>query len=121
MHATLFDTAPAKRRPGYANFAVAEPPLKLVLLEGEPERETRMDHLGIELASTDLVSAATDGLAEAGLSRARNRGPPAATPRRTRSGGDRTGRGTAGGVHRQGRRSPAPGGQDGPGPDLRRG
>jgi hypothetical protein len=50
-----------------------------------------MDHLGIELASTDLVSAATDGLAEAGLSRARNREPPAATPRRTRSGGDRTG------------------------------
>ena len=39
MHATLFDTAPAKRRPGYANFAVAEPPQQLVLLEGEPERD----------------------------------------------------------------------------------
>jgi catechol 2,3-dioxygenase-like lactoylglutathione lyase family enzyme len=67
FYSTLFDTAPAKRRPGYANFAVAEPPLKLVLLEGEPERETRMDHLGIEVASTDLVSAATARLAEAGL------------------------------------------------------
>ena len=58
---------PAKRRPGYANFAVAEPPLKLVLLEGEAGEPTRMDHLGVEVASTDEVTAATVRLADAGL------------------------------------------------------
>lgn len=40
---------PAKQRPGYANSAVTEPPLKLVLLEGEPGQETVMDHLGVEV------------------------------------------------------------------------
>ena len=63
----LFDAEPAKRRPGYANFAIAEPPLKLVLLEGEPGEATRMDHLGVEVATTDEVTAATTRLAEAGL------------------------------------------------------
>ena len=68
FYSKLFDTTPAKRRPGYANFAITEPPLKLVLLEGEPGEETRMDHLGIEVEDTDLVIAATDRLAGAGLS-----------------------------------------------------
>src|SRR4051794_16268000 len=63
----LSDTVPAKRRPGYANFAIAEPPLKLVLLEGEPGEATRMDHLGVEVPSTGEVTAATARLAEAGL------------------------------------------------------
>jgi catechol 2,3-dioxygenase-like lactoylglutathione lyase family enzyme len=67
FYSRLFDTQPAKRRPGYANFAIAEPPLKLVLLEGRPGEETRMDHLGVEVESTDLVAAATDRLADAGL------------------------------------------------------
>ncbi|RBY76214.1 glyoxalase/bleomycin resistance/dioxygenase family protein [Blastococcus sp. TF02-09] len=67
FYSRLFDTAPTKRRPGYANFAIAEPPLKLVLLEGEAGEPTRMDHLGVEVASTDLVAAAADRLAEAGL------------------------------------------------------
>ena len=68
FYSTLFDTTPAKRRPGYANFAVVEPPLKLVLLGGQPDEATRMDHLGIEVESTDLVSAAASRLADAGLS-----------------------------------------------------
>ena len=51
FYSRLFNTTPAKRRPGYANFAIAEPPLKLVLLEGQPGEETRMDHLGIEVAT----------------------------------------------------------------------
>jgi catechol 2,3-dioxygenase-like lactoylglutathione lyase family enzyme len=67
FYSRLFDTAPAKRRPGYANFALTEPPLKLVLLEGVAGEATRMDHLGVEVSSTDEVSAATSRLADAGL------------------------------------------------------
>jgi catechol 2,3-dioxygenase-like lactoylglutathione lyase family enzyme len=67
FYSRLFGTSPAKRRPGYANFAITEPPLKLVLLEGEAGEETRMDHLGVEVEDTDLVAAATNRLAGAGL------------------------------------------------------
>ncbi|MBN1093400.1 VOC family protein [Blastococcus sp. TML/M2B] len=67
FYSRLFDTRPAKRRPGYANFAIAEPPLKLVLLEGTAGEPTRMDHLGVEVASTGEVTAATTRLADAGL------------------------------------------------------
>ncbi|MGY1704928.1 ArsI/CadI family heavy metal resistance metalloenzyme [Geodermatophilus sp. SYSU D00697] len=67
FYARLFGTAPAKRRPGYANFAIAEPPLKLVLLEGAAGEPTRMDHLGVEVASTEEVAAASSRLADAGL------------------------------------------------------
>jgi catechol 2,3-dioxygenase-like lactoylglutathione lyase family enzyme len=67
FYSRLFNTTPAKRRPGYANFAIAEPPLKLVLLEGEPGEETRMDHLGVEVESTELVDAAAQRLADAGM------------------------------------------------------
>lgn len=67
FYSRLFGTEPAKRRPGYANFAVAEPPLKLVLLEGEAGEPTRMDHLGVEVATTEEVTAATNRLADAGL------------------------------------------------------
>ncbi|MCZ7440427.1 ArsI/CadI family heavy metal resistance metalloenzyme [Micromonospora sp. WMMC241] len=67
FYSKLFGVEPAKRRPGYANFAVENPPLKLVLLEGETGRPTVMDHLGVEVASTDEVTAATDRLTGAGL------------------------------------------------------
>jgi len=67
FYSALFRTAPAKRRPGYANFAIAEPPLKLVLIEGEPGEPTRLDHLGIEVGSTEEVAAAAGRLKEAGL------------------------------------------------------
>lgn len=67
FYTQLFGTGPAKRREGYANFAVAEPPLKLVLLEGEPGAETRLDHLGVEVQSTEEVTAAAGRLKEAGL------------------------------------------------------
>ncbi len=67
FYSMLFDAEPAKRRPGYANFAIAEPPLKLVLLEGRPDEETRMDHLGVEVTTTDEVAQATDRLKTAGL------------------------------------------------------
>ncbi len=67
FYSRLFAAEPAKRRPGYANFAIAEPALKLVLLEGEAGEATRMDHLGVEVASTGEVAAATNRLADAGL------------------------------------------------------
>jgi catechol 2,3-dioxygenase-like lactoylglutathione lyase family enzyme len=67
FYSKLFGAEPAKIRPGYANFAIAEPPLKLVLLEGEAGEPTRLDHLGVEVETTDQVTAATSRLAEAGL------------------------------------------------------
>ena len=70
FYAKLFGAEPAKRRPGYANFAIAEPPLKLVLLEGAPGEPTRMDHLGVEVETTGEVTAATTRLADEGLATA---------------------------------------------------
>ncbi|MFR9728006.1 ArsI/CadI family heavy metal resistance metalloenzyme [Saccharopolyspora sp. MS10] len=67
FYSTLLGVEPAKLRPGYANFAVAEPPLKLVLLEGEPGQDTALDHLGVEVGSTEEVRAATDRLSGLGL------------------------------------------------------
>ncbi|MEV7893626.1 ArsI/CadI family heavy metal resistance metalloenzyme [Streptomyces cyaneofuscatus] len=67
FYSKLFGVEPAKRRPGYANFAITTPPLKLVLVEGEPGQETRLDHLGVEVDSTDEVAAATARLKGAGL------------------------------------------------------
>ena len=67
FYSKLFGTEPAKLRPGYANFAIAEPALKLVLLEGEPGQATVMDHLGVEVESTDQVAEAGKRLADAGM------------------------------------------------------
>ncbi|MFJ8935759.1 ArsI/CadI family heavy metal resistance metalloenzyme [Streptomyces sp. NPDC102365] len=67
FYSKLFGTEPAKLRDGYANFAVTEPPLKLVLIEGTADEDTRLDHLGVEVASTEDVQAATARLAQAGL------------------------------------------------------
>ncbi|MEV3932982.1 MULTISPECIES: ArsI/CadI family heavy metal resistance metalloenzyme [unclassified Streptomyces] len=67
FYSRLFGVEPAKRRPGYANFAITTPPLKLVLIEGEPGQETRLDHLGVEVDSTEEVTAATGRLKDAGL------------------------------------------------------
>jgi catechol 2,3-dioxygenase-like lactoylglutathione lyase family enzyme len=70
FYAKLFGAEPAKRRPGYANFAITEPPLKLVLIEGNAGEPTRMDHLGVEVETTDEVTAATSRLAAEGLATA---------------------------------------------------
>jgi len=67
FYSKLFGAEPAKRRPGYVNFAIAEPPLKLVLIEGTAGEPTRMDHLGVEVETTDEVTAATSRLSAAGL------------------------------------------------------
>ena len=65
FYSRLFATEPTKRKPGYANFEVAEPPLKLVLIEG-PGGGT-LNHLGVETDSGDQVMAAEARLAGAGL------------------------------------------------------
>ena len=54
FYSKLFNVAPAKRKPGYANFAVAKPPLKLVLLEN-PGQGGTINHLGVEVESSDRV------------------------------------------------------------------
>ncbi|MFF2364826.1 ArsI/CadI family heavy metal resistance metalloenzyme [Streptomyces sp. NPDC058122] len=67
FYTKLFGTEPAKLRDGYANFAITEPPLKLVLIEGTAGEATRMDHLGVEVETTEAVHSATARLADAGL------------------------------------------------------
>ena len=66
FYSKLFGTEPAKLRPGYANFAIAEPPLKLILMEN-PGQGGSLNHLGVEVADTGTVDAEQTRLAEAGL------------------------------------------------------
>jgi catechol 2,3-dioxygenase-like lactoylglutathione lyase family enzyme len=66
FYSALFGTEPAKRRPRYANFAIHEPPLKLVLMEN-PGQGGSLNHLGIEVADTDTVDREQDRLAAQGL------------------------------------------------------
>jgi catechol 2,3-dioxygenase-like lactoylglutathione lyase family enzyme len=66
FYSTMFDTKPAKRRPGYANFAVANPPLKLVLFEN-PEATGTLNHLGVERESMEEVEQEAGRLEAAGL------------------------------------------------------
>jgi catechol 2,3-dioxygenase-like lactoylglutathione lyase family enzyme len=73
FYSKLFGVEPAKRRPGYANFAVTEPPLKLVLLEGQGEGGT-LNHLGVEVASPEEVRQAGSRLADGGLATASEEG-----------------------------------------------
>jgi catechol 2,3-dioxygenase-like lactoylglutathione lyase family enzyme len=73
FYSHLFGTEPAKVRPGYANFAVAEPPLKLVLIEN-PGHGGSVNHLGVEVADTEAVDAEQTRLAAAGLASVDERG-----------------------------------------------
>ena len=66
FYSKLFATEPAKIRPGYANFAIAEPPLKLVLIEGEGAGGS-LNHLGVEVESTGEVVAAQRRLSGCGI------------------------------------------------------
>lgn len=58
FYSKMFSSEPAKRREGYANFVIADPPLKLVLIENAVDE--RLNHLGIEVETTDEVALATD-------------------------------------------------------------
>ncbi len=69
FYSKMFSTQPAKLREGYANFAIAEPPLKLVLIEtpkAEGSDYPRINHLGVEVMSTDEVDAAISHFQELG-------------------------------------------------------
>jgi catechol 2,3-dioxygenase-like lactoylglutathione lyase family enzyme len=67
FYSKLFGTEPAKVRPGYANFAIDDPPLKLVLIEDANQTPGTLNHLGVEVPTTDEVTAAQARLADAGL------------------------------------------------------
>ena len=54
-YSKMFGVGPAKVREGYANFAIADPPLKLVLIEGHGEAGT-LNHVGVELEDTQAVA-----------------------------------------------------------------
>jgi catechol 2,3-dioxygenase-like lactoylglutathione lyase family enzyme len=66
FYSKLFNTEPAKRKDGYANFAIAEPPLKLVLLEN-PGHGGTLNHFGVDVESSDTVHAEIARLAGEGL------------------------------------------------------
>ncbi|WP_433609456.1 ArsI/CadI family heavy metal resistance metalloenzyme [Prescottella agglutinans] len=66
FYSKLFNTEPAKLKPGYANFAIAEPPLKLVLLEN-PGKGGTINHLGVEVESSEKVHAEIARLTGEGL------------------------------------------------------
>jgi catechol 2,3-dioxygenase-like lactoylglutathione lyase family enzyme len=73
FYTKLFGTEPAKRRPGYANFAITEPPLKLVLLES-PGQGGSLNHLGVEVENVGRVDAEQSRLTELGLASIDERG-----------------------------------------------
>ena len=64
----LFGTPPAKLKPGYANFAIANPPLKLVLIENAAAEAGSINHLGVEVESTDEVASELARVHAAGMS-----------------------------------------------------
>ncbi len=65
-YSRLFNAEPHKRRPGYANFALDEPPLKLVLFEN-PAATERLNHLGVEVFDQDTLDEASERVRAAGL------------------------------------------------------
>lgn len=73
FYSALFGVGPAKTKPGYANFAVAEPPLKLVLIENAGQGGS-INHLGVEVADTERVDAEQTRLHEAGFASVDERG-----------------------------------------------
>jgi hypothetical protein len=66
FYTDMFGVEPAKQRPGYANFVVADPPLKLVLFQN-PRAESALNHLGVEVPTSADVVAATRRFTDAGL------------------------------------------------------
>src|SRR3954452_20374277 len=73
FYSKLFNTEPAKIRSAYANFAIAEPPLKLVLLQN-PGQGGSLNHLGVEVPDVDTVDAEQTRLAAAGFASIDERG-----------------------------------------------
>ena len=108
FYTKLFGAEPAKRRPGYANFAIAEPPLKLVLIENEAGRGIgvvgALNHLGVEVESPEEVQAATRRLSAEGLDPDVQESTTCCYARPGQGMGERPRRGAVGGLHGPGRR-----------------
>ena len=85
FYSKLFNTAPAKVKEGYANFAIAEPPLKLVLIEN-PGKGGTINHLGVEVESSEKVHAEIARLTEKACSPMKRSARRVASPLRTRCG-----------------------------------
>ena len=83
FYSRLFGVGPAKTRPGYANFAIADPPLKLVLLEN-PGQGGTLNHLGVEVADVDTVDAERTRLAALGLAATEERDTTCCYARQTK-------------------------------------
>ncbi len=66
-YTTVFGVGPAKRKPGYANFAIADPPLKLVLIEDAEAEHGSINHLGVEVQTREEVATEHARLAASGL------------------------------------------------------
>ena len=108
FYTKLFGTEPAKRQPGYANFAIADPPLKLVLVEDVTARGNgvtgALNHLGVEVETTDEVTAATGRLSDSGLETDGRGADDLLLCRPGQGLGQRPRRCALGGLHRPGRR-----------------
>ena len=102
FYSKLFNTEPAKRKPGYANFAVAEPPLKLVLLEN-PGKGGTLNHLGVEVQSSEKVHEEIARLQRRGLVHRRGDRNDVLLRHPRQGLGDRASRGEVGGLHGAGR------------------
>ena len=103
FYSKLFGTEPAKRRPGYANFAVADPPLKLVLIENAEAPAGTLNHLGVEVESADDVGRRPGPALGRGTAH-RGRGAGELLLRHPGQGvGGRPGRRALGDLHRAGR------------------
>jgi len=66
FYSKMFGAEVNKRKPGYANFAIDEPPLKLVLFESD-DADERLNHLGVEVFDDEEVASATERLKAAGM------------------------------------------------------
>ena len=109
FYSKLFATEPAKRRPGYANFAMAEPPLKLVLIEGARRARAPSTTSASRSSPPSEVTAATSRLAGEGLDTATEDEVSCCYRRAGQGVGRRPRRRALGDLHRAGRRRARPG------------
>ena len=98
FYSKLFDIEPAKVKPGYANFAITEPPLKLVLLEN-PGHGGTLNHLGVEVESSEAVHEEITRLAGAGTAHRRGDRDDVLLRHPRQGVGHRARRGKVGDIH----------------------
>jgi lactoylglutathione lyase len=102
FYSKLFNTRPTKLKEGYANFAVAQPPLKLVLIEN-PGHGGTINHLGVEVESSDTVHSEISRLAGEGMITDEEIGTTCCFAKQRQGVGHRSRRREVGGLHSRGR------------------